>query len=740
MIRTRISLVDSFTGPIMHMQQAMSSMITACHKLNTASGKVIDVSADTSLVQARAYLARTEVSMEELRKSMKKTEQENERMSQKMSSGNSKLIGGVKRLAAAYLSIQSAQKVIGAADTMTSTQARLNMINDGAQTTAQLQNMIYKSANDTRASYNATAESVAKIGLNAGSAFDNVKEIVKFSELVNKNFAIGGASAEEQKAAMLQLTQAMGSGVLQGDELRSVSEQAPMILNSIAKYMNVSKGAVKELASEGKVTSDVVKKALFAAADDTNKMFREMPVTWAQVWTMGCNRMQKAFTPVLQEIGKLAGNKEVSEFVVEATDGLGKVGSIAVSTLGFVARMGHSAFSIWKEHGTTIKSVAKNILLCYAAYKTFNIASKAAVGIQKAATIISGARTIGLQAEMIALSGQAAATVGATEAQTAMNAAMLASPITWIVIAILAVIFAIHQVVQAGNEYLGWHTSTLGVIVGSFSVAGGAIWNLILAIFSFVLGIINALVNRFIIFGNFLGNVFDDPIGSIIHLFGDLGDYALSVLQTIAGALDKLFGSSLSDSVQGWRDSLSGSVDNLAQTYGNGKYKKKYNNLNLSTEGLGLERAGYKEVYNAGMNLGNDMTKKVTGMKDKFLGKKGSVDKTGDSKGIGMSDIGKGTSGGSKMTNEAKKLSKNTGDTAKNTKAIKDNLDITSEQVKYIKDYATRKAVNRFTTATIKVDMINNNKIDSKQDLDGITTTLAKQLKKEMAAVAGGAY
>lgn len=213
----------------------------------------------------------------------------------------------IKQLVGAYVGIQGIRKVLDLSDTLIATTARLDMMNDGLQDTAELQDMIYQSAQRSRGLYTDTAAFVAKLSTLAGSAFDSNQEIIAFAEQINKQMALSGTTTQEAQAAMLQLTQGLSSGVLRGEELNSVLEQTPMIAQSIAKYMGVTTGEMRELASEGKVTAEVVKNAMFAAAEETDAKFAEMPVTWGQLWTQAQNILLKTFQPVLNVVGQLAG-------------------------------------------------------------------------------------------------------------------------------------------------------------------------------------------------------------------------------------------------------------------------------------------------------------------------------------------------------------------------------------------------------------------------------------------------
>ena len=231
--------------------------------------------------------------------------------SRQATAGADALLGKLKSLVATYAGMQGIKSLVGLSDTMTQTTARLDMMNDGLQTTAELNQMIYESAQRSRGSYQATADMVAKLGNLAGDAFNSSQELVDFAEQLNKQIALSGASTQAADAAMLQLTQAMSSGTLRGEELISILEQTPTIARSIAEYMGVSVGTMREMASEGAITADVVKNAMFAAAEETNAKFEEMPMTWGQVWTSFQNTAIMAMQPVLSAINMAANNLDI---------------------------------------------------------------------------------------------------------------------------------------------------------------------------------------------------------------------------------------------------------------------------------------------------------------------------------------------------------------------------------------------------------------------------------------------
>ena len=294
-IREQLILEDhftqSFTEFIQFAQRAASSM-------DTLQGSLSNIETAT---------ARTALATENLGTSFSRSTASSASASTAVDGLTRRLLG----LASAYVGIQTVSGLVNLSDTFTQTTARLDLMNDGLQTTQELTQMIYQSAQASRGSFTETANMVAQLGTLAGNAFDNTQEIVAFAEQLNKQMAISGTSAQEGSAAMLQLTQAMSSGVLRGEELNSGMERTPMIANTSAEDLGVSTGKRREMAAEGQITAEVVKNAMFWAADETNAKFEEMPMTWAQVWQSFQNTATMALQPVLNAINWLANNIQI---------------------------------------------------------------------------------------------------------------------------------------------------------------------------------------------------------------------------------------------------------------------------------------------------------------------------------------------------------------------------------------------------------------------------------------------
>jgi tape measure domain-containing protein len=300
------------TAPIMAISNAVSHAAQRFNALEAAAN--VDASS-LAAVRSQIDLAGSAATMvnqafQDTLRNIEAAENGQRGFNERVRQGGSAADGLTRRImaaAAAYASFQTVQKVVGLSDEMATTTARLDLMNDGLQTTGELQEKIYQSARRSRGAYLATAGAVAKLGVLAKNAFSSNDEIIAFAEQMNKQFVIGGASVQEQQSAMYQLTQAMAAGKLQGDEFRSIMENAPLLAQAIADKMGKTTGELKEMSSQGVITADVIKAALFAAAEETDARFLAMPRTWAQAWQGAANALLMAFQPVLLRIGEGAG-------------------------------------------------------------------------------------------------------------------------------------------------------------------------------------------------------------------------------------------------------------------------------------------------------------------------------------------------------------------------------------------------------------------------------------------------
>lgn len=291
-IATQMTIRDGMTDKLRRMTAATERQNRALEVTDTLSDQV-------------AANANFDRMTDAINRAADAVEQFNQRQEEAAKKGNKvkDVWSGVKGYIRSAMAAISIQKIIDLADTMTTTRARIDLMNDGLQTTDELQSMIMASANRSRAAYQTTADAVSKMGIMAKDAFGNNAELIQFTELINKQFTIAGTSAAGVDAAMLQLTQAMSSGVLRGEELNSIFEQAPTIIQTIADYLGVPIGQIRAMAAEGQITSTIVKNAMLSSADEINAKFNAMPMTFAQVWTLAKNIALEAFGPVIQAIG-----------------------------------------------------------------------------------------------------------------------------------------------------------------------------------------------------------------------------------------------------------------------------------------------------------------------------------------------------------------------------------------------------------------------------------------------------
>ena len=623
------------------------------------------------------------------------------------------LMQTIKGAVAAYATIQTLSAALNLSDQLTSTTARMNLMNDGLQTTQDLQNMIYLSAERARGSYQATADAVSKLGLMAGDAFGSSQEIIAFMEQVNKQFTIAGTEAAGVDAAMLQLTQAMASGVLRGEELNSIFEQAPTIIQTIADYLDVPIGSIREMAAEGQITADIVKSAMFAAADETNAKFESMPKTFSQIWTSFQNTALMAFQPVLQRMNEIANSEAFQEFVNNAIEGLSLVAGIALEIFDLLVGVAGAVADNWSWLSPIIYGVAAALAVYYGWQLAVNAISAITKGIHIAMAI----------AQMIhaaATGALTAATAAEIAAQNGLNAALYACPIVWIIVLIIALIALFYAAVAAVNKFAGTSVSATGIICGAFMVAAAFIGNLFVTLINFVIDIFVVLWNFIAAFANFFANVFTDPVGAVARLFFDLVDTVLSLLQSLASAIDTIFGSNLAGAVQGWRDSLSGWVDD---TFGKGTEVM----AQLNADDMHLGRFEYGSAWDAGYSFGEGIDESIANFDPSSLF---------DTNVPGADDYANLGNYGSSIGG----IGSGVDDIAGNTGKIADSMDITEEDLKYLRDIAEQEAINRFTTAEITIEQTNHNTVSGKMDLDGVVDGLTDAVNEAVDIIAEGVH
>jgi len=717
-IRTAINLIDQVSSPVMHIAQAVNMTISAFESLQSSAYASID-SMDFDAVREKVNAANIELN--EVAESIRRNAEEQEKFNQSLNDGaanGNKLLSSIKKMGAAYLSWRAVTQTLDLSDTMSLNESRLSLIVDDGGSVEELQAKIYQSAQRARANYQDTIDIVSKLGLLAGKAFTSNDEIIAFQELMNKNFIVGGASAQEQASAMYQLTQAMASGRLQGDEYRSIIENAPLLAKAIEDYMvkvKGAKGTMKDWASEGLLTADVIKAALFSSADKIEERFNDMPMTFGQVWTSIKNQALVQFQPILKRLNDIVNSENFSRLAAGVTTALVVVSGIVTEIFDLVAAVGGFLYENWSLVAPVVYGVA-TALGIYAGYLAVtNALELIGKGIKIASIVATYAHAAATRTAV-------AATTAQTAAQMGLNTALLACPITWILIIIIAIIAALYAVVAIINKVAGTSISATGIIFGAFSTLGAFLWNLFLGLLELVLGVINALINPFIKFANFIGNIFTNPISSIIYLFQGMADGVLAILEKVASALDFVFGSKMADAVAGWRSGLKDMADAAVAKYApNENYQKVMDELDLSVESLGLKRWAYSDAWNAGYSAGENLEEAIGNFDPASLFKTNIP----------------GADAYASSYDPASYLA----DIADDTNSIAGSVELSGEDLKYLRDIAERDTVNRFTTAEVHVEFggITNN-VSSEMDLDGVVSYIEEHVSEALESVAEGVH
>lgn len=623
-IRSQLVLVDRMTAPLRSIQRAMNLALNSFESMQAASGRVIDT---RSFQRAREELARLGAQLDEL--------EEQARQAGGAAGGaadamQSKFMRAAAVIGAAF----SVKNIIGLADAMTQTQARLNLITGDLEKTAALQDQIMASANRSRASYQSTADAVAKMGIMAKDAFSSTDELVAFTELINKQFTIAGASAAGQEAAMLQLTQAMASGVLRGEELNSIFEQAPTIIQTIADYLGVPIGQIRQMASEGQITAEVVKSAMLASADEINAQFEAMPYTFAQVWTMIQNTLLQAFEPLIQAIG--AGAQWIN------------------------------------DNWSTIEPVL--------------------AGVGAAVLVVAAA--LGIM----------------TVKQWLLNSALLANPLLWIAVLIGVLVGALYKAVQAvGGLKNAWEIFKLIVVTR---------WNEIkLAFFTGVYWVID-LVDKLVLcwqkarvaVAKFMMNM----KVAVLTILQSMINSAIDLINGFIGLLNKIPGVNI-EAVEHVTFATTAAIENVA-----------------AQQALDKDLAAYEQEL-ADAKAGRDahLASLQDEVDDSASALRAAIEQ-------GRSEAAANSA--SEQT-AAAGIGADTSNIAESAGSAASSLKGTTEDLKYMRDIAEQEAINRFTTAEVKIDMTGmTNRIDSNMDLDGVLNTFTEGFAEALEVAAEGVH
>lgn len=618
------------------------------------------------------------------------------------------LLSSIGDIAKEYMNLENVKKVLDISDQMSQTTARLGMMDAAFQETGTgfgstdgLMDAVYKSAQNSRGSFGDMAEIVASFGNNGGDVFGSSAEVVGFTNLLQKQMVIAGVSNPESSEAMLQLSQSFGSGELGGDELGSIFEQAPELMQNIADYMGLPLSAVREMASEGQISAGILKSAVFAASDEINSKFEQMPMTWEQVMQSLQNTALISFQPVLEKINELINSEGFQHFANSAMIAIGMVAQVIMGIFDVIGMVG----TVLAENWSWISPIIYGVVAALALYVIYQGISAAAMAI-------------------------------VTAAQWAWNAAMSASPITWIIILIIAFIALIFAVCNAIAQMTGIANSGFGVITGGINVVIQFFKNLGLSVANIALGIGCAIVAL----ANNIKAAFHNAICSAQSMFWRLLSTALTVIAGICENLNKL--PFVEIEYSGLTSAAAEYAAKAREAEGN---KKEYTNIadafhkGASTFNT-FEDGWAEDAFNAGASWGDNIASKVSDFFNNGSGSDiGNYPQEGKDYGFaggGVEDgggLGGGLGGGIAEGIDGS-------NTAGNVEDINNSVSVGEEDLKYLRDLAEQEIVNRYTVAEISIDQTNNNKISSKMDLDGVVTGLTNAVNEAVGVITEGVH
>ena len=702
-VSASIQLNDLMSGPIMHIMSAIDTMCNHLELVDSAIDKGFDTS---GIFEVRQQIDLANAELTEMQNKIESVDN----TTKKVANSTDDWLGKISKIGAGYFSLKTAIEgvkfAVGLSDEVTQTQARLNLLinNFNESTTVdELFSRVSASAQDARGSLTDMAAVVARIGNNAKDAFSGSDEVVAFANLVQKQMTIAGATTSEASNAMLQLSQALGSGVLRGDELNSIFENAPNLIQNIADYLDVPIGQIRDMAADGELSATTVKSAIFSAADDINEKFNSMPMTWGQMWTKFQNTATMAFKPVLNKINEIANSPTMQILFENIGNALVPIANALTWIVDKVSAVGGAVVENW----SIISPIIMGVAIALGIYTIALIAHNVIQGISNAIKTVHAA----------ALALETGATFAATAAQYGFNTALLACPITWIIIAIIALIAIIFAVCAAIAKSTGVANSAFGVICGYVAVAGAFIYNIVVGLLNGIiqiiwtifvtpfLGIIEWILNvcngGFNSFGDAVANL----IGQIISWFLDLG-------KVVTKIIDAIFG-------QDWTSGLNALQDNVLA------WGKNENAITISRDAPEiLQRVEYSNAWNVGSAWGDDVSKKIS---DSFNPDNKDYDKSDDKFKFDPSEF--------------KNLTSGTDKTAKNTKDIAKNTEKATSLLELVKDNWEKEAIMKYTSSakTITYDLsgMTNTYINTGEAFDAVKE-LGRYLNRKMSTSAEG--
>lgn len=616
-----------------------------------------------------------------------------------------RLVSRIGGLVAAAVSLATAQKVMDISDAYVNTSSRLSLITNSLTEQKQLQNDIFTAAYRSRGAYASMADTVAKLGVIAGQQFGGNQNIVKFAETMQKMFKVGGTSTAEQSGAMLQLQQAIGLGRLQGQDLRILAEDAPLVEKAIAKYMGKSVGDVRQLGTEGKITSDVLINSVLAYSSTVDKQFSKMPMTFGDVWNRMKTGATQAFGTVFDKLSSNLNSPGTTLFINAMIGGFVLAAQAANNLFGAIGSISQFFSQNWAGISPIIMGIVAALLI-------YN-------GVAAVTAVMNGIAALSEGVHAAALAIQTGATFSATAAQWGLNAALLACPLGWIILAIMAVILVIYLAVAAINHFAGTTISATGIILGVIMEAVAVVDNIFIGAWNLLIGIVASIYNQIQSLAEFFANVWVDPVNSAIRLLISFGDTTLGIIEAVDKAIDSLSGGilNLAGPVQSLRNQLSSLSPKMTS--------KDIKLPKMDASKLQVKPFDYQSTWTTSYKLGQSIDK---GISDPLSALKNLSNlATKSLPGLGNSNIG---------TNSNPVTVKGTGSGGSVT------VNIADQDLQYLRDLAEKQYVNKFSTAVLspKMSFQYTGAAGNQSDMKKIYKAMGKMMQDELATAADGWY
>lgn len=707
---------DKASNQVESLRQQLNEAIQSQNELTQAMSQM-DIAATNEAYQK--LVNNIDSAERNIRENINAQNQFNSSLNNGVNTSNN-LLTKLKRIALTVMGISGMKKLLNLSDEMTNTTARLNLIVDDGGSVQELEDKIFASANRARANYMDMASAVAKLSMNAGKAFKNNDETIAFAELLNKQFAISGAAQQEISSATLQLTQALGSGVLRGEELNAVFEASPNIIQTIADYLDVDIGKIRAMAAEGQITADIVKNAMFASADSINNKFEQTPMTWSQIFTKVKNIAIKMLQPILNKINQIANDPRVLKVIQGIETAISALIGVVDPLLDMIINIGTFIIENWS-------GIAPIIYGIVAAYIAWHIAS----GI---ATVLLTTQAIAEYALATAKGVEATATATATAAQWGLNSAMLACPAFWIALIILAVIAVLIYLCFTNDKVAKailflWDSLKLGIMAAGLGIQ--AVWyGLQLAAMYLWLGIQTVVLGLMTAWYGFQTGVEAVCLG-VLSIFQGLYNGIVSIVNGIISVLNKIPGVSIdyAEAATFADDFAANMSQNIIDR--NQKLQDMASQMDGTIDQINDMKADFATKLSAGATSIQNTAIEMNATRDDRVAHRndwvnGAKDAIQDALNMDSYDFGG--------------MGSDLGDIKGDTGKISDSMDITEDDLKYLRDLAEQEVINRFTTAEIRIDMTNNNNINSETDLDGIVSYLEDALYETMEIAAEGVH